>query len=389
MADQKNETDPLKLTWDDLRDRARNEKGLSAEQQQDAVAAFYALERIFGNALLDKDHSQFFFFFDRSAWRSEWAIWFAKFISSLEQHPDYPRLIHELKNPWFYGERMTILRIVERLRAVGFLFRLDSPISINNKLRKPDIRVQQDPFDPGFYIEVTRLSPSEKQREADLAFHELWGIGSMMFPLEHCSGLLERTPTSIELKEIKQQVHATMSKAENETGFETLEVPGLIKFAYAKDSNDQRLEQWATTRGMKVSQLGMAGPNVDEFIRIARKLREKMEQVPTDRANVIVLYSHMFAMPPRDSAAFAVYVKALENIVCRHAQIGYFILIFNWIGGNDNTVIRYGDHICVNRLWLHFNCSSMMLIKNCQAAKPMSPTKQEQFLRAFTESSGN
>jgi len=301
------------LTWDDLRDRARNEKDLSADQRQDAVVAFNTLERIFGNALLDKNHSRFFFFFDRSAWRAEWAIWFAKFISSLEQHPDYSRLIHELKNPWFYGERMTILRVVEMLLAVGFMFRLDSPISINNVLRKPDILVQLDRLHPGFYIEVTTLGQSEKELEACRAFDELWGIRSMMFPVERCSGILERTPTSVELQEIKQQINATKWKAENETGFETLEVPGLIKFACAKESNDQRLELWATTNGMKVSQLAMAGTDVDEYIRIARKLREKMKQVPADRANVIVLYSHMFAKPPRDLATFAAYVNPLVS----------------------------------------------------------------------------
>jgi hypothetical protein len=386
VTEQQIKPDHLKLTWDDLRGRASEQTELSGDKRRDAVAAFDTLQRIFGNSFLQKDHSLFFHFFDRSPWRCEWAIWFAGFISSLEKHPDFSRLVHELKNPRFFGERMTILEIVEILLSVGFIFRLDSPININGVPKKPDILVQLEPADPGFFIEVTTLRPSQKQWEADKAFDELWGYRSMVFPLERCAGLLERTPTSFELQKIKQQVHATIWKAENETGFETLEVPGLIKFAYARDLNSQDLEQWATAHGLKAAQLSMAGPDVDEFNRIARKLREKIRQVPSDRANVIVIYPHLFAMPPRDSAEFSGFVNVLEATVRKHVHIGYVIIIFTWTGGNDNAVIRFGDHICVNRRWLYFNCNSMMLIKNRNAAKLMSPATEERFLRAFIES---
>ena len=379
----------LTLTWDGLRERARNHNDLSDDNKREAVLAFDALQGIFGNSFFDdKKHPLFFFFFDRSGWRCEWAIWFARFLESLNQHADFSRLVHELKNPDLYHERMSILKIVEILLPVGFSFRLDSQININGVPKKPDLFVQLDSGDPGFFIEVTALGPSQKEREARVAFDELWGHSFMLYPLTNCAGRLQRVLAPLHLQEIKQQIQTLVKKAQSETGFETLEIPGTLQFAFATEAQDERLHKWAQARGMEAGQLSGPGVNVEEFDRISFKLEKELKQVPPDRANVVVLYSHLFTMPPRDTAAFSKFVHALEDVVYKHAHIGYLILIFSWTGGSDNAVIRYHDHICVNRCQLYFNCNSMMLIKNRFTAKPMQPTVEEKFLKAFMQSGG-
>src|SRR5882757_8517629 len=118
------------LTWDDLRNRARNHEDLSAEQKNDALAAFDFLQCDFGDSFFNIKHPLFAFFIDRSSWRCEWAIWFARLLQSLKQHPDFPRLVRELSNPTLYSERMSVLRIIEILVPGGFSFSLDSPITI-------------------------------------------------------------------------------------------------------------------------------------------------------------------------------------------------------------------------------------------------------------------
>jgi hypothetical protein len=378
----------LILTWEELRERARKHTDLSEDNRRDAVLAFDTLQGIFGTSFFDdKKHPLFWFFFDRSGWRCEWAIWFAKFLKSLDQHPDFADLIHDLKIAIFYGERMSILNIVEILLPLGFSFRLDSQIDVNGGPKMPDLFVKLDASDPGFFVEVTRLKRSQKQKEADDVFDALWGGLFMFCPLSGCSGRLERVLASAHLQEIKRQVETTVKGAQDKGGFETLEIAGVIQFGFATESHIEKLEKWATARGMKVGELSGPGANVDEFERISSKLKEKIKQVPSDRANVIVLYPHLFAMPPKETGEFAAFVHALEDLVYKHTHIGYLILIFSWTGGNDNAVIRYRDHICVNRRWLYFNCNSMMLIKNRFASKPMLPSVEERFLRAFMQSS--
>jgi hypothetical protein len=376
----------FKLSWDNLRERAGNHKDLSENQKRDAVSAFDALQGVFGTSFLnDQQHPLFWFFFDRSGWRCEWAIWFAGFLQSLNQHPDFSRLVHELKNPSFFNERMSILNIVEILLPVGFLFRLDSRINVGGISKRPDIFIKLDTDDPGFFIEVTSLARSQRQREADEVFRELWD-DCMLTPLMGCSGRLERVLAPPHLEEIKQKICMVVNKAQNETGFETLEIPGTIQFAFATQAHEEKLKTWAEARGMKVNQLSGPEVNVLEFDRIGFKLKTELKQVPPDRANVIVIYSHLFAMPPGNTAEFEQFIHELEDVVYKHPQVGYLILIFSWTGGNGKPVLRSQNHICVNRCRLYFNCESIMLFKNRFAAKPIPPAVEEKFLKAFIQS---
>jgi hypothetical protein len=375
----------ITLTWDDLRERARNHSDLSAEQSRDAVLAFDVLQSFFGKAFFDPEHTLFWFFLDRSGWRCEWAIWFAGFLQSLNQHPDFPRLVRELGNPALYGERMTILKILEILIPVGFSFSLDCPISIKGVQKKPDLFVKQDDSDPGFFIEVTTLAPSKREREATRVFHEISeSVWPFLFQTDYC-GHLERVLAPLHLQEVKQKVQIAAKKAAHETGFETVEIAGVIQIAFAAKSRNEELQKWADVHGMKVGEFSGLAVKVSEFDRISTKLTKELEQVPPDRANVVVIYSHFFALPPRDTHAFEKFVHALEDEVYKHSHIGYLVLIFRWTGGSENQVLRYGDHICVNRCQLYFNCDSIMLFKNRFAAKPMPPDIEEKFLKAFTQ----
>jgi hypothetical protein len=75
-----------------------------------------------------------------------------------------------------------------------------------------------------------------------------------------------------------------------------------------------------------------AAVNVSEFDRISFKLANELKQVPSDRSNVIVIYSHLFAMPPSDASAFEQFVRGIEDEVYKHPHVGYLVLIFSWIG---------------------------------------------------------
>src|SRR4051794_18512444 len=95
----------LTLSWDELRERARNHTDLTEDKKRDALQAFDTLQSIFGTTFFDdKDHPLFWFFSDRSGWRCEWAIWFANLLQSLNQHADFSGLVNDLKNPMFYDE---------------------------------------------------------------------------------------------------------------------------------------------------------------------------------------------------------------------------------------------------------------------------------------------
>jgi hypothetical protein len=95
------------------------------------------------------------------------------------------------------------------------------------------------------------------------------------------------------------------------------------------------------------------------------------------------MYSHLFPYRPGTKKTFEDLAKAVEEIVYKYPHVGYLVLVFQWLGGNANEVLRHREHICINQQKFGIECSSFLLFKNRFANKPMSPRVEEQFLNAF------
>jgi hypothetical protein len=199
------------------------------------------------------------------------------------------------------------------------------------------------------------------------------------------AGELARVLAPRHLEEVLETVKSAAQKAADETGFEILEIPGVIRAAFARKSNKEALDRWAKDHGLDSCEFRGPSTNVPEIDRIAFKLQTELKQVPTDRTNVVVIYSHLFTAPPTDIRIFEQFVHALEDLAYKHSHVGYLLLIFNWIGGNENEVLHCRDHFCVNRKLFYFVCDSTILIRNRFAAKPMPPAVEERFRTAFID----
>jgi len=359
---------------------------LTEAERREAAAAFADLKQIFSDQFFDIRHSLFPFFLDRSGWRCQWAIGFATLLKSISRHSDFSRLINDLREPSKFDERMEVLSIVDILLSAGFSFALDTQISINGRPKKPDIFVQLDQSDPGFYIEVTSLIPSEKEREANDVFHAITdALLPFICQLDY-SGRLERILAPPHLQEILQTVQSAARKAANETGFESIEIKGVITLALAAKAQRDELDNWARKRGLEPR--SFAGPSVDvsEIARISRTLKEEQVQVPPDRTNVVVIYSHFFAMPPADATSFEQYVHLLEEAVFKYSHIGYFNFDIQMARGKRQRCHSMSrSHLCQPPA-ISFDSDATMLFKNRFADKPMPAMAEEKFRNAFIKS---
>lgn len=371
------------LTWDQLSSRARKTEELSEQEINAACLAFSELKGIFNGHFFDIKHPLYFHFCNSAPWVNNWAVWFAGLLLPLKTHPDFQKLIHDLSKPEFYGERMTILNILELLVPVGFAFFLDKVVEVNGAMKKPDIFVQLGANDPGFFIEVSTLSTSRKQRTANEVFHQFTeALSHLMFSLDY-SGQIERILSPLHLQEILGKTKAAAQKAHNENGFEALEIPGVIKIAFAAKTKKEILERWAQAHAMEVGKFAGPDVTVDEFERISFKLETKLAQLPIDRSNLVVIHCRLFEHPPREMKRFERIIHALEDQVFKHPQIGYLGVIFNWVGGNPNQVLTCRDHICINRCRFDFICDTIILLKNRFAAKPLARDVEERLRMAF------
>lgn len=374
------------LSWQILCERSRNHAELTEEEQNQSAAAFADLARIFDNKFFDAKHPLFWMFHDRSGWRCRWAIWFSQLLKSISGHCDFKTLIRDLQKSDLYGERMTILNIVDILRHSGFSFKFDPEIAVSRGPKKPDLYVQLSETGLGFFVEVTTLSPSANQREADETFHAITEpLFQFIGRLEYC-GHIERVMANMHLREVLPKILSAANKAAEETGFETIEINGVLKFAFATQSNRGLLNAWADKFGFDSNCVLGPGADVPEFTRIAGKLKKESFQLPIDQANVVVIYSHLFATPPTSRESLEWYINRLEDEVFKHSHVGYLIVIFSWIGSGNGQIVRLGDHLCVNRQRFHFESDTAILIKNRFATKPMASLVEEAFRNAFIKS---
>lgn len=380
---------PQKLvSWDILHQRALVHEALTESERLAAADAVMELKSILGEQLFESKHSLVGFFINRAAGPLKWAIWFAKVLTAIRQHPDFDRLVADLRKPDKFGERMTILNISDILSAAGFTFTLDKEIQINGKPKKPDLLVQLNDADPGLFIEVTTLGASEKEREANDVFRAISDTLWRSFGLLHYSGRVERILSPRHLDEVLQKVQAMVIKAHNETGFETLKIDGVICLAVATAAKAAEMENWAKSQGLQPNQF--CGPRVEvsEMDRLSFKLKTEQVQLPPDRTNVVVIYTHLFQHSPNTPESFGALANAIEDAVYRHSHIGYLVLVFSWIGVNSKESYRLRDHLCINRERFGHMCQTFMLFKNRFAAKPMPSAIEEKFLEAFMSQTG-
>jgi hypothetical protein len=140
---------------------------------------------------------------------------------------------------------------------------------------------------------------------------------------------------------------------------------------------------WAEARGLKPGEFHGPPVNVSEIDRLSFKLKTEQEQLPPTCTNVVVIYSHLFTNHPGARETFEKLAQSIEDEVYKYSHIGYLVLVFRWVGGNTNEVLRYKEHLCVNQQRFGFECASFMLFKNRFAAQPMSLRVEGNFLKGF------
>jgi len=373
----------LTMTWAELKERYRNHEELSETERREASLACDELESIFENQFFDVKHSLFSFFLNSAAWPAFWLIWFGNLLKSLKQHPDFTPLVADLQNPKKYGERMSILEIADILRLNGFSFSLDKEVRVNGVSKKPDLFVSLDANDPGFFIEVASLNRGHKERQAHKVFDALQQVFWPHIPQILFSGRCERVLSDIHLKHVVEIVQKAVQSAVNVSGFETVEIEGVLHLAMATKANEGKLEQWSRLRGLEAGEFAGPGAPTSEIARLSIKLQEEQKQLPTDRSGVIVIYSHLFCSTPGTLQTFQDFAQSIEEEIYRFPNVRFVILIFRWMGLHKSEVISFRDHICVNRHRFDFICDTSMIFKNRFAEKTLPAAIEDQFLAAF------
>ena len=375
----------LLSSWADLNAHTAKMDHLTEQERQDAGVALIELQNIFGNQYFDERHPLFFRFAGGWIWPFKWVVPFSCLLSSLKSHPDFARLIEDLRNGDRFDERMSILEILEILLPKGFCFSLDSKVEVSKKIKKPDIYIQLGQQEPGFFMEVSSLSQGHKERQATRVFRTIHEMFWRNFHQLTISGRCERVLSDIHLNHVVEQVRAAAEKATATSGFEKVELDGVLQLAMAIKAKEENLQKWAVDHGLEVGEFRGPGADVSEISRLSIKLQEEQKQLPKDRANVIVIHSHLFCDSPGSPETFEYLVHHLEEEIFRFPHVAWVVLVFRWIGNHRNPGFRHREHICVNRKRFDILCDTSLIFKNRFAATALSKEVEAAFVTAFQE----
>jgi hypothetical protein len=314
----------------------------------------------------------------------DWTIDFSQFLRSLEQHPNFESIIKGLKNPGLYYERMTVLDFAKFLFQAGFEIRFDKGVDINGTSKKPDLFVQTLEKGSEFYVEISELFVSDKEREANDVFHKVIDLFMYYSPRLAYSGRLERILSPKHLEEIMTKIKDILDLASNKQTIQTLEIEGVIRFAAAPLNMEKSIQVWAEQFGMEAHQFSGPSHNTSEISRIAFKLEKEQKQLPASVPNVVIIHCPLLSMEPWTNSYFQSVANAVEEAVFKYPHIAYVGLISRWQGRNENNIYRWKEHLSLNRSQYGFLCDSLILLKNRFAEKPMPKAIEDKFLAAFS-----
>jgi hypothetical protein len=372
------------ISWQKFSEEALVCEYSTPEERQSAAKAFLQLERHLGTNFLQEHPHLAYFFINRTRWPKMWAIWFANLLNRLQGHPQFDQLINELRRPDKYQERMTILNIVDRVLDSAKEIRFDVPTNVNGVTKKPDLQIAFEHCKNGILFEVSDLLTNSRERAANDVARQFFNLVQPWMPELAISGRVLRTLSPAHFSEVAAQIERTIKEVSTGKPFASFERAGVVESGVSTQQCIGMLQEWASARRMNVNELSGPAHNHSDLDRLAVKLRTEQQQLPRDGAGVVILGVAPMTATPGSQKDFEVIANALEEELFRYDHLAYAGILFQWLGSIEPGVLRYGNHLCINRCRFEWMCDSLILLKNRFARPGLSQECEQSFLGAIS-----
>ena len=250
-----------------------------------------------------------------------------------------------------------------------------------NYQRQPDLRLDDPLTGETLFLEVVTQAPAQREREAvDLSsaiIRVVYGIS-----LELClSGRWHEAPSESAFADILERIKASAARALNERVIVFVQEEGILELALChRDEKASLLDPWSKERGMSSS--GLDGPPIrtNTTVRLKRKIRNEQDQLPRDKANVIViLASDAFF----GAGGVLRVINEVEVGVIKYDHVHLVIVHGDYI--DDRKVPFTGwqrEHRYTRRI-VDGIAENDLLLLNRHSRMKLSPNLLERFYRVF------
>lgn len=215
---------------------------------------------------------------------------FAGYLRTLEGSQNLEKVLARLHDMTQFNHDALLIKSAAKLVGEGLRARFEPTMPEGNNQRQPDLRLDDPLTGETLFLEVVAQAPAQRERKAteisSAIIRVVYGIS-----LELCfSGRWHEAPSEHVLADILERIKASAIRALNERTIVLIQEEGILELALChSDEKASLLDPWSTERGMLSS--GLDGPPIrtNTTVRLKRKIRNEQDQLPRDKANVIVI----------------------------------------------------------------------------------------------------
>ena len=370
--------------WDKLAEHAQTLDGLTELERERASRAFRSLKVELGVSFLvqavAQRHPLVAQLFNLAPWTRRWIVWFADALNELKRHENYSSILSRLRDPRRFSEGWSVLSTAYKFVLVGFRITIDPQVTVSTGEKVPDVKITNEGNGEELYVEIsiqkTAVSEREAQDTTDRIIQPLWRT----MPFLHYCGRIRKTLAPKHLQEVVRRVERIAQEAMQEEAFRELVIDGVLELGVSPDSDKEMLTKWAAARELRVGEFSGPSFDVDEVLRTRKKLEREQQQLPRDRANIVVIFNNRIFTHSQDVRGI---ITEIEEEVYRYPHVLATVITGGHLGSGDDLVMMKDQHVYIQRTNVGLLVEQYLVLLNRFCEVKVLPQTITQIYQAF------
>ena len=376
--------------WETFSERALKcaTSPLELEQGREALNFFreHFGEKFISGAI-DNGHPFYHLFVYNPSFQLKWIQHWYQIISTFRNNQKFSTLLRELKDPKRFFERVFVLEIAFSFSKYDFDIIFDREFVKDGRRPRPDITLTDIQSGTEIVLELKGITDGEKVADADTCWEWFEAQCNQYFGFYIVTGALYKTATPEEKELIKGEIIRAGNEYSKRSGLVTIEIPGLIEVALRREPSEREDELyiWCQKRGFDPNSAYGPPYMVSEQHRVCGSIREKEQQLPTNRYGIIVLFSGPMSSMQRDVKSTKALINAVKSTLKAYPHIGMVSVNALFVQDEWRGIKKYEDHWAINRPFYVMHILNTLLIKNSVCKQNLPDALIERIQAALSE----
>lgn len=371
------------LTFDDLIDRLEQEDSMNSLERSRVRSGIMKLKEVLGNQFssdLANDHPIHMHFLNRAPWELYWFSWLGNALHALRSSENFNSLINRIHNKNKFSEAVSVIEVAHRFVKSGLSVDTDPEIKISGRDKAPDLLVRNVEAGDLFYTEVSELQMSQSEQRVQQQMDVL--AREVLMPQANIiySGNFIRSVSHAHFEQIKNRINKACEEADVYNELVEVIEDDVVEFAVAPEHESHALRLWCDQKGLEMRQLIMPSIEVDEIHRLANKINGKVDQLPDNHANTLVIKCTRVV----NQKNLEELCRKVEEIVFDQPKLALLVLSGRLTGQTEAERVAIRHNRYSKSSWIPLHMDVFLTVPNRFCKTRIAPATLTRELEAFT-----